>query len=55
MGTDATIICNEEGRLLGMEPSGFYTFVGTLLLVGIAGDEFTDVPEAAYALFGVRG
>lgn len=54
IGTDATIICNEEGRLLGFPPSGFYTFVGPILLVGIAGDEFTDVPKAAYGLFGVK-
>lgn len=54
LGTDAVIICNEEGRLLGLEPSGFYTFVGPILLVGIAGDEFTDVPEAAYSIFGVK-
>lgn len=54
LGTDAVIICNEEGWLLGLPPSGFYTFSGTVLLVGISGDEFTDVPEAAYEFFGVK-
>lgn len=54
MATDAVIICNEEGRLRGLPPSGFFDFVGTLLLVGIAGDEFTDVPDAACECFGVK-
>lgn len=44
---DLVIICNEEGRLIGLphncEVSGV-DFVGTIIFVGIAGDEFCDVP-----------
>lgn len=44
---DAAIICNEEGRLLGLphntEVFG-HDFVGPVCLVGIAGDDFTDAP-----------
>lgn len=54
LAEDAAIICNEEGRLLGLpynctildEP-----FVGTILFVGVDGDEFTDVPDALVRLF----
>lgn len=48
---DATIICNEEGKLLGLQTTGFFDFVGTILIVGIAGEEFTDVPKAAVEYF----
>ena len=45
---DLVVICNEEGRLMGLPWNctirgvGFY---GTILLVGINGDDFGDVPE----------
>ena len=40
------MICNEEGRLLGMEPNThFYSIVGDFLLVGAKGDEFWDLTE----------
>lgn len=44
---DAVIICNEEGRILGLPDNGrvcSVDFVGTVLIVGIKGDEFCDVP-----------
>lgn len=44
----AVAICNEEGRLLGLKPSVRIlgeTLVGTVLLVGRDGEEFTDVPK----------
>lgn len=44
---DACIICNEDGRLLDLEPNCRfcgYDFVGTILLVGTEGDEFVDCP-----------
>ena len=45
--TDLVIICDEEGKLKGApyncEICGF-DFVGTVLLVGVRRDEFTDVP-----------
>ena len=45
--SDAVIVCNEEGRLLGLphntEVCGV-DFVGDIFLVGVDGDEFCDVP-----------
>lgn len=44
---DAVVICNEDGRLSG-EPYNCtlcgVSFVGTILIVGVYGDEFTDCP-----------
>jgi len=49
ISTDAAIICNEEGRLRGMPYNVNFLgvdFVGPILIVGAAGDEFTDLsPE----------
>ena len=46
--SDATILCNEEGRLLGM-PYNIticgVSFVGQLLIVGIAGEDFAGLTE----------
>ena len=45
--SDAGVICNEEGRLKDLEHNCKYCgvdFVGTILIVGIDGDEFTDCP-----------
>lgn len=42
------VICDEEGRLKGKEPSlifGAQTFVGDLIICGINGSDFTDVPR----------
>ena len=45
---DVVVICNEEGRLLGLPENcnllGF-DFVGPVILAGTNGDEFADVPE----------
>lgn len=41
------IICNEEGKLTGMAPNfkiGSEQIVGTVIVVGVDGEEFTDVP-----------
>jgi len=47
--TDAAVICNEEGRLRGMAHNVKFLgvdFVGPILIVGVADDEFTDLsPE----------
>lgn len=47
---DIAVICNEDGRLLGMphncEICGI-DFCGPLLIVGVDGDEFTDIPEGS--------
>lgn len=47
IATDAVIICNEEGRILGLDPNCNYCgidFVGPILIVGTDGEEFTDCP-----------
>ena len=41
------VICNEEGRLRGLEPNcwfGGHKFVGTIIIAGARGEEFADVP-----------
>lgn len=54
---DAVIICNEEGRLLGLPHNcrlAGMEFVGTIFLVGYAGDTFCDVPEEAFLMKSLR-
>lgn len=44
---DLVIICNEEGRLLGLPYNcriRGYDFVGPIIYAGVQGDEFADVP-----------
>ena len=49
------IICNETGKLLGLKPNFMYptegdpydVISGTAVIVGQAGEEFTDIPEKA--------
>lgn len=43
----AAIICNEEGRILGLPDNGRVCgvdVVGTVIIVGVNGEEFCDVP-----------
>ena len=47
LATDLVVICNEEGRLMGLEPNCNicgYDFVGTIIMVGTDGEDFTDLP-----------
>lgn len=48
--SDCAIICNEEGKLMNL-PLNCYCvgelFVGGILVVGVDGSEFCDVPESA--------
>ena len=50
IATDAALIVDEEGKLKG-KPFNFafcgHRLVGIVLAVGVDGDEFCDVPEAA--------
>ena len=58
IASDAVIICNEEGRILGLPDNcRFYgvDFVGTVLIVGTKDDEFCDVPEADFLMHHLRG
>lgn len=44
------VICNEEGRIFDMAYNCAIcgiSFVGSILVVGTEGDEFTDVPDWA--------
>lgn len=44
---DACVLCNEEGRIRGMEHNCKYLgidFCGPILIVGTKGEEFTDCP-----------
>lgn len=44
---DICVICNEEGRLRGMQPNitfGGYDFVGTIVMTGHQGEELTSFP-----------
>ena len=56
---DACIICNEDGRLLGLPYNCEFcgmNFVGPILIVGVDGDEFTDVPmSVTMANGGIQG
>ena len=59
IATDAVVICNEEGRLQGLEPNCNYMgidFVGPILIVGVDGEEFTDSPwSVTMANKGIEG
>lgn len=44
----AVVVCNEEGLLLNLDRNvmiGGHTLVGTIIICGQDGDEFTDAPE----------
>lgn len=44
---NVVLIVNEEGKLRGLKPNFFYwadLLVGTVIAVGIDGEEFTDIP-----------
>ena len=48
---NACVICNEEGRLLGLPFNAVFCgidFVGPILVVGVDGEEFTDLPHAEF-------
>lgn len=49
IATDCTIICNEEGKRLSLPPNEVLGmgFRGTVLVVGVHGEEFCDIPDAA--------
>ena len=52
-GKGAVVICDEEGRLKG-KPANCRVcgilFVGTILIAGVDGEEFTDVPDGVDTL-----
>ena len=45
---ELVVICNEEGRIIGYPSNcklGGVRFVGTIVIAGVKGEEFTDAPE----------
>lgn len=47
LATDACVICNEEGRIMGMPRNCNYCgidFVGPILIVGVDEADFCDCP-----------
>ncbi len=56
--TDACIVCNEEGRLLGLPDNCWLLgvhFVGPILIVGKNGEEFCELPGDIVHLFRFIG
>lgn len=56
--TDVCILCDEEGRLKGLPHNTTILgvdFVGTILMVGVAGEEFTDLTEQMEAMLRAGG
>lgn len=57
ISNDCVIICNGDSRLLGMPYNAVicgYPFVGPIIIAGVKGEEFSDIPfswEEAKALF----
>lgn len=52
--TRFVVICDEEGRLKGYEPNcriGGVDFCGPIIICGVDGDEFTDVPAGIDPLY----
>lgn len=46
-GPTVVLICNEEGRIVGLTPNcriNGEMILGTILLVGVKGEEFADCP-----------
>lgn len=53
--TDAAVVCNEEGRILGLPYNRNVLgipFYGPILIVGVNGEEFCDIPRDLECLFG---
>lgn len=48
LAEDVLMICNEEGKLLGLDPNFPFKagkIYGTVIITGVDGDEFTDIPD----------
>ena len=54
---DACLVCDEEWRLKGKPYNNILgvEFGGTVLLVGVSGEEFCDVPGGVFALKLMKG
>lgn len=59
LGSDLCAICNEEGRFLNLPYCGdinYVPFYGPVILVGVNGEDFCDVPglEVDKAIYRIR-
>lgn len=55
--SDATVICNEEGRLMGLEHNCRFLgvdFAGPIVIAGVNGEEFCDLDPETMGLL-LRG
>lgn len=54
---DACLVCDEEWRLKGKPHNNILgvEFGGTVLLVGVSGEEFCDVPGGVFTLDLMKG
>lgn len=53
IASDLALVCNEEGRLLGLSPSVTILgvqFVGPVAFVGVRGEDFMDITRAGERL-----
>ena len=53
LAKDLVVICNEEGRLMGLPPNCRICgvdFVGDIIIAGVAGGEFTNIPLSFAAM-----
>ena len=51
---DVELICNEEGKLMGLPPNrqvGCDIIVGTFLVVGVSGENFSSLPDEKMVLY----
>ena len=51
------VICNEMGRLYGLPLNAQIcgeNFVGTVVIAGIDGEDFADVPDCMIKMYGER-
>ena len=49
LATDVVIICNEEGRLMGLKPNTTVCgvdFVGSIIVAGVSGEDFASLKAA---------
>lgn len=57
VASDTAIICNEEGHIFDLPHCCHFCgtdFVGTVLMVGVRGDEFCDVSGANFLMEVLR-
>ena len=57
LSANACVICNEEGRIIGLPYNVTFLghrFCGPILIVGVKSEEFTDCPAPGFILDAVN-